>query len=347
MSRRLPLLLIADTGLQEALGSKFVRAAYELGLEEKKDFEVTYSSPAEFYSPSMRRIWGKIFYRLADRRSIEWWDFQRRLLAEVNRYRPELVVVTGILPLSPKVFEAIKQNGGQVVNYLTDDPWNQIHHRRCFIRNLALYDHIFSTKDALRVRLEKAGTRTTSWLPFAYDPSLHRPHTHSAVDGADVLFVGTGALERMTWLRSLDKLQGIRKRIHGNNWERIATPGWERLEAVVGEEYCKALESAKVVLGLVRHANGDLSTDRSYEIGAIGACGLYQDTTEHRNLLPNYPDVGFFKDPNELLENVVKILRSPELQDELRTIGASAIRKAENTYAARLREILKWAKAER
>ena len=346
MSRRLPLLLVADTSLQEALGSKFVRAAHALGLESIKDFEVSYSSPAEFYSPSMRHVWGKIFYRLADRRSIEWWGFQRRLLAQVNKWRPELVVVTGILPLSPKVFGAIRQNGGRVVNYLTDDPWNRIHRRRCFINNLALYDHIFSTKDELRIRLEKAGTPTTSWLPFAYDPALHRQPTHRADDGADVLFVGTGALERLAWLRSLDKLQGIKKRIHGNNWEKIPTPGWERREAVVGEEYCKALGSAKIVLGLLRQGNGDLSTDRSYEIGAIGACGLYQDTTEHRNLLPDYPDVGFFNDPSELVANVVTILRSPELQDELRTSGSLALRRPENTYAARLGEILEWGKGE-
>ena len=54
------------------------------------------------------------------------------------------------------------------------------------------------------------------------------------------------------------------------------------------------------MLGLVRKANGDFSTDRSYEIGAIGGCGLYQDTVEHRTLLNGYPDQGFFKDPKEL-----------------------------------------------
>ena len=61
---------------------------------------------------------------------------------------------------------------------------------------------------------------------------------------------------------------------------------------MIGEDYCKAINGAKVVLGLVREANGDQSTDRSYEIGAIGGCGLYQDTIEHRQLLQNYPDEG-------------------------------------------------------
>ena len=86
---------------------------------------------------------------------------------------------------------------------------------------------------------------------------------------------------------------------------------------MIGEDYCKAINGAKVVLGLVREANGDQSTDRSYEIGAIGGCGLYQDTIEHRQLLQNYPDEGFFKDPSELALRVKEILTDSGLRRKL------------------------------
>ena len=96
-----------------------------------------------------------------------------------------------------------------------------------------------------------------------------------------------------------------------------------------------------MVLGLLRQANGDQSTDRSYEIGAIGGCGLYQDTEEHRQLLHNYPNEGFFKDPQELTRCVKEVIADTALQLRLRAIGEEAIRKPENTYAARLETILK------
>ena len=345
MAKRLPLLLIADTSVPEALGSKFLRGAQQAGLDPERDLLVAYTSPAPAFSPSMGRLRGKVFYRLADRRSWEWWGFQRKLVALIEQQTPRLVLVTGILPLAPRVFDAIRASGGRVVNYLTDDPWNPIHRRRCFLRNLRDYDHIFSTKEALRPRLEAAGTPSTSWLPFAYDPELHHPIDVIEPEAADVLFVGTGAAERLPWLEALADLPGLRRRIHGNSWEGLSTPGWEKGPAVVGEDYCRAIGSARIVLGLLRQANGDLSTDRSYEIGAIGGCGLYQDTSEHRTLLEDYPDTGFFKDPSELRARVQALLSDPELQKQLRQAGAKALRRPEHTYGARLRTILEWSQA--
>ncbi|WP_010314349.1 glycosyltransferase [Synechococcus sp. CB0205] len=345
MAKRLPLLLIADTSVPEALGSKFLRGAQQAGLDPKRDLLVAYTSPAPAFSPSMGRLRGKVFYRLADRRSWEWWGFQRKLIALIEQHKPRLVLVTGILPLAPQVFQAIRASGGRIVNYLTDDPWNPIHRRRCFLRNLKDYDHIFSTKEALRQRLEAAGTLSTSWLPFAYDPELHHPIDFTDPEAADVLFVGTGAAERLPWLEALADLPGLRRRIHGSSWEGLSTPGWEKGPAVVGEDYCKAMGSARVVLGLLRQANGDLSTDRSYEIGAIGGCGLYQDTSEHRALLQNYPDSGFFKDPTELRARVEALLRDPERQEQLRQGGAQTVRRPQHTYGARLRTILEWSQA--
>lgn len=130
-----------------------------------------------------------------------------------------------------------------------------LHRRRCFLRNLPFYDHIFSTKQALRQRLEAAGTPITSWLPFAYDPALHRPPAEPADASVDVVFIGTGARERLPWLEALSPLPGVSRRLHGNGWHGIATPGWERCGAITGEAYNQAITSARVVLGLLRQAN--------------------------------------------------------------------------------------------
>lgn len=345
-----PLLLIADTSVPEALGSKLLRGAESLGLGPERDLQVAYSSPAPQFSPSMGRRRGKVFYRLADRRSWEWWGFQRSLEVHIRELRPGLILVTGILPLSNQVFRAIHEQGGRIVNYLTDDPWNPIHRRRCFLANLPQYDHIFSTKEALRRRLEAAGTPGTSWLPFAYDPYLHHPpdpnpcaRDAEACEQVDVAFVGTGSPERLPWLAALADLPGLRRRIHGNGWRSLATPGWERSEAVTGEHYVRAIAAPQVVLGLLRQANGDLSTDRSYEIGAIGGCGLYQDSSEHRELLGDYPEAGYFRNPQELRERVQEVLADPGLQKVLRQRGAEALKRPGHTYADRLRTILEWA----
>ena len=140
---QLPLLLIADTSLPEALGTKLFRSSETLGLKVGSDLCVTYSSPAPKFSPSMQRLRGKLFYRLADRRSWEWWEFQRQLKEKIRTMQPRLVLVTGILPFQTSIFNAIKEGGGRIANYLTDDPWNPIHRRSSFLRNLRHYDHNF------------------------------------------------------------------------------------------------------------------------------------------------------------------------------------------------------------
>jgi spore maturation protein CgeB len=334
------LLLIGDTSLSEALGSKLLRGRKILKTVDHWQINVSYHSPAPNYSPSMNRKRGKIFYRLADKRSYEWWGYQESLLKQVQELRPDLVLVTGVMPLDRRIFRIIEKQGGSIVNYLTDDPWNPIHRRHSFITNLPSYNHIFSTKKALQSRLKKAGAPSTSWLPFAYDPELHYPV--QAKGGADVVFIGTGDQERLAWLKAVTDIPGIQRRIHGNSWRGITTPGWEQQPAVTGECYCQAISGAKVVLGLLRAKNGDQSTDRSYEIGAIGGCGLYQDTNEHRQLLPEYPEEGFFKDPAQLTQRIIDVLADAGLQQKLRSIGAKAIRKPKNTYGARLETILQW-----
>lgn len=342
------LLLLADTTTPEALGSKLLQGADHAGID-RKEIAVAYISAVPDFSPSMARLRGKIFYRLADRRSWEWWGFQRQLIAQILTLRPSMVLVTGILPLAVEIFEAVHRQGGRIVNYLTDDPWNPIHRRRCFLANLPLYDHIFSTKQALRARLLAAGSRSTSWLPFAYDPALHQPPPADPADqerfGVDVAFVGTGARERLPWLAALADCPGMRRRIYGNSWQGIATPGWEQQAAATGLNYARAIEHARLVLGLLREANGDRSTDRSYEIGAIGGCGLYRDSDEHRALLPGYPDVGFFSSPAQMRDHALAILADPALQASLRQKGAEALRRPEHTYGERLRTILAWPSA--
>jgi hypothetical protein len=339
------LLLIADTTSPEALGSKLLAGASRAGLTADH-IRVAYTSASPVFSPSMATRRGKVFYRLAQRRSWEWWGFQRRLLQRIPTDQPRLVLVTGILPLAPAVFEAVRRHGGKVVNYLTDDPWNPIHRRRPFLANLPLYDHIFSTKQALRQRLKEAGAASTSWLPFAYDPALHRPPPLDPGDrerfAVDVAFVGTGAQERIPWLAAMVDPPGPRCRLYGNSWDGLTPPGWERQGAVTGDNYAKAITHARLVLGLLRQANGDLSTDRSYEIGAIGGCGLYADTPEHRALLPAYPAVGFFSTPAQMRTHADRILADPALQSTLRDLGARALRRPEHTYGERLRQILAW-----
>ena len=163
----------------------------------------------------MKQNW-KVFYRLP-KRSWEWWNFQHSLLRQVEELKPDLVVVTGILPINSEIFLAVKNHDGLMVNYLTDDPWNPIHKRQSFLTNLPNYDHIFSTKSSLQKRLEQSGTPSTSWLPFA-TTELH----YGQGSVADVVR-WHGAQERCLGLGNC-RMPGI-EQIYGNSWNGINQAG--------------------------------------------------------------------------------------------------------------------------
>lgn len=133
------LLLVGDTSLPEALGSKLLRGFKSLDISNSWNIDVTYHSPASNYSPSMHTMPGKVFYRLADKRSWEWWGFQQSLQNQIEELKPDLILVTGVLPLKNEVFAGAKKYGCLITNYLTDDPWNPIHKRQVFLSNLKSY----------------------------------------------------------------------------------------------------------------------------------------------------------------------------------------------------------------
>ena len=105
------ILLIGDTSVPEALGTKLKRGAEQLGISEKFKISVSYHSPALNYSPSMGTKRGKILYRLAGKRSLEWWGYQQNLLEKIKELNPDLILVTGILPLSIEIFQTVKGKG--------------------------------------------------------------------------------------------------------------------------------------------------------------------------------------------------------------------------------------------
>jgi hypothetical protein len=101
------LLLLADTSRSEALGAKLLQGAAQVELAEN-DVAVAYLSAVPDLSPSMARLRGKIFYRLADRRSWEWWGFQRQLLERIDALRP----LCSAAIRNPRASGAIRCRGG-------------------------------------------------------------------------------------------------------------------------------------------------------------------------------------------------------------------------------------------
>ena len=88
-----------------------------------------------------------------------------------------------------------------------------------------------------------------------------------------LLFIGTWMPERGPFLQELLQA-GVPLAIYGNDWQKA--PEWPALQAawqgpaIYGDDYIKAIQLAKISLGLLSKGNRDLHTTRTFEIPYAG-----------------------------------------------------------------------------
>ena len=96
---------------------------------------------------------------------------------------------------------------------------------------------------------------------------------------------------------------GVPLTIQGSGWHKA--PEWPQLKAywrggsLDGDDYAKAIQCAKVNLGLLSKANRDLHTTRSFEIPACGGLLCAERTQEHLDIYQEAKEALFWKDAEE------------------------------------------------
>ena len=337
------LLIIGNFSASCHVGAMLGRAAETLGLTWTR-----IDTGIQHYAPSLQTLPGRVFFRLSGGRPLEWWRFNRRALGTLSEARPQMVIVSGVLPLHPQVFATCQKLGARISNFATDDPWScYLRHSTAFLRTIPLYDLIVSTKSRVVDDFHRCGARRVEWCTYAFDPYWHRlpdpvPDAERARFAADLSFVGTGNPARRIELEQLAAAVLGTHKLYGNDWEQQPPRGWKRMGEALDNTFRLAVHEAKLCLALLRKGSRDDSTQRTYEIAPCGGCGLYEDTSEHRMILKGYPEIGFFKTTADLAEICRHLLPDEAKRHELRDIGMKILVRPENTFAARLRSIIEW-----
>lgn len=336
------LLIIGNISETFHLGSILARAAQQIGVPFAGS-DTSWNN----YAPSMSYLWGRAFFKLTGKRPLEWWSFNKKTARLVEELKPNLIVVTGIFPLENNFFEISNELGAKIVNYLTDYPWNTQNYCSHFIANLSKYDCIFSTKKEIIPELLNANVKQVCFLPFAFDPILHyqlssgnRNNEQTLVP--DVCLIGGADRERITFIKKFKhKFEG-QLGLYGDYWSKDKDLKPFARGKVLGDDFCRTVRNCRVNVGLVRRANKDGHSMRSYEIAACGGVGIYEDTPEHRDLFKGYPDYGFFTSPEDLAIKCNWLLENPLKTEEMRQLGIEIVVKDSNTYTARLQTILNY-----
>lgn len=155
-----------------------------------------------------------------------------------------------------------------------------------------------------------------------------------------MLFIGGADQDRIPILRSLLQDRDINLHIYGIYWNRDRFLKKYYRGFAYNDTFRKAHSGTKIGLCLVRKANRDGHTMRTFEIPACGAFLLAERTDEHLEFFDEDREAVFFGDENELTDKVHFYLDHESLRQKI--IEASRTRMELNnyTYENRVRTII-------
>jgi spore maturation protein CgeB len=283
----------------------------------------------------------KFNWRIRGHRPSKLRKFSDQLFRVCQEFQPMWILSTGLAPIDYRALTAICKLGVRPLNYLTDDPWNPAHQARWFLEALPFYHHVFTTRRSNLDDLRQLGCSKVSYLPFAYAPELHFPEPPTTPEektrlAADVVFIGGADLDRVPYMVGL-KRAGFKVALYGGYWDRFSETKKISHGHADPRMVRKAIGGAKVALCLVRRANRDGNSMRTFEVPAIGACMLVEDTTEHRDIFGiDKEAVAYFRTIDEMIEKLRWLLANDKERWRLARAAHDLIVNGHNTYLDRL-----------
>jgi hypothetical protein len=259
------------------------------------------------------------------------WIVKNRLLRAVANEKYDLVWVNGGELIEPELVRALRARYGCVVNYNNDDPFGSRDGAqwRLYLASVPEYDLIAVLRECNVAEAMKRGANRVVRVFMSVDEVEHQPRPLSAEDQAcwssDVIFIGTWMPERGPFLLELAR-RGVPLTIYGLRWNRA--PEWPQLQRFwrgpglyASDDYAKAIQCAKICIGLLSKGNRDLHTRRSIEIPYLGSLLLAERTSEHQALYREDEEAVFWSDAEECAQKCRILLADDTRRSRIAAAG--------------------------
>ena len=313
------------------VGAHLLAAATDLGYRvDLVDAREAYAAPRW----QQRANWWLRGHRPARIRA-----FNDALVAHLDRQQPDALLTIGIAPVDAGTLRACRERGVRSLNFLTDDPWNPAHRSPWFLDALPRYDVVITPRHANERDLRGLNGPDVLYLPFAYNPAVHFPEAPAAGDHrfeADVMFAGGADADRVPLLASMIGA-GLDVAAYGGYWTRYPSTRGAARGFLDARGLRQAASAARVSLCMGRRANRDDHAMRTYELPAMAACMLVENTPHHRQLFGADGDaVLYFDTIDDAVRRARELLADETRQVRCRRAVRTLITEHSHTYADRL-----------
>jgi spore maturation protein CgeB len=286
-------------------------------------------------------------------------EINKSVLTAARDFRPDLVWAEKQEFLRVETFASLRQLGARLVHF-TPDPYFSLAWKRTPLMDAAMgeFDFLVYCKSYERPQYAALG-KPIVYMPLGYCDEVHRPLPSSDMQwSCAVGFLGGWEPRREYLLHSV-AAAGLDLKMRGVYWEFLRDGKWTLRRQVIlkqlagsdpfrfhrdeilwrawqggeiyGDDYARALTSAKIGLGLLRKVCPDQHTTRTFEIPACGSMLLADRTGEHRALFDEGREAEFFASTEELVDKAKFYCRDESAR--LRVAGAGFERCVKSKYA--------------
>jgi spore maturation protein CgeB len=273
----------------------------------------------------------------------------RYLTKQLHDKKYDLCYVDSGEWVTPKVIKLLLLHAKKVINYNIDDPLGPRDGGRfkAYRQSLPFYDLNVVVRQENINEAKALGAKKVIRCYMTADELSHAPRLLTEKDHQDwdseVLFLGTWFPERGPFLLDLIKC-GVPLTIRGANWQKA--PEWPLLKNhfkggnIAGDDYAKAIQCAKVNLGMLSKENRDLHTTRSLEIPALGGLLCAERTSEHVAMYAEGKEALFWKDVQECVAMCRLVLADETRRQAIAAAGQQRVKQNGHYNEAILAEIL-------
>lgn len=282
----------------------------------------------------------------------------RHLIERVIGFSPDILFVYRGTHIGARTLEKVRQllPGCTLVGYNNDDPFAPGHPPwlwRHFIKAIPHYDLVLAYRKSNIPDFISTGAKRVELLRSWFIPARNHPVDVSMDDTkdyrCDVVFIGHYEPDwRVSCLEEVVR-RGWTLRLFGPgyDWDPVIRNSPELrhqmpIRLLWGEDYSRALCSAKIALCFLSKLNRDTYTRRCFEIPATGTMMLSEYTDDLASLYLEGQEVEFFRSPAEMTKKIECYLADEVRRRKLAAGGQHRVHADGHDVDSRMRQVLAW-----